>query len=408
MNSAAVFAVIAAPALAGNVLVVDSSGGGAFTTIQSAVDAAADGDTILVKSGFYQGFTVNDRAVAVVADTNALVQVGTLVRVDNLASSRDALLVGLRIFVDVPGNYGVQLRHNMGSVRVEDCRLENLGYVGEAAWVVNSQDVAYARCTIVTSEPRFPGDALHVDGNPGSSNVAVYDSELRGGDGADLCSSQWDCQPPDGGSGAVVRSGSFFFAAGSLFHGGEGGRGSQYGCGLFCGSDGGWGGDGVRFIASGAAALLDNGYHAGHGAPTCSPCSSNLDGGNGVEIGGSPTMLDGRARHLSIKNPRRERIPFRIEARGRPGDSVILYSSESTGFTYMPSRRGVLIPQNPTPPIQLGTIPANGILVYHHTVPDLGPGVQSKRIYFQALHTTPAGVKFLGSPVSLVVLDQAF
>ena len=52
-----------------SVLVVDASGGGAFTSLQAAVDAAASGDLLLVKGGVYSGFTADGKALTIVEDS---------------------------------------------------------------------------------------------------------------------------------------------------------------------------------------------------------------------------------------------------------------------------------------------------------------------------------------------------
>ena len=49
-----IIAILAAPCLA-DTLVVDLSGSGDYLTIQSAIDAALDGDTVLLRDGIYTG-----------------------------------------------------------------------------------------------------------------------------------------------------------------------------------------------------------------------------------------------------------------------------------------------------------------------------------------------------------------
>ena len=87
----AAVAVLSSSSLA-DVIVVDAGGGGDFVTIQAAVDAAVDGDTILVKPGAYAGFTATNKALSIVGDTMSTVHVGGGVRVLNLSAGKAFLL----------------------------------------------------------------------------------------------------------------------------------------------------------------------------------------------------------------------------------------------------------------------------------------------------------------------------
>src|SRR4029079_10896693 len=77
----------------GHVLVVGS--GGTFADIQPAVDAARDGDAVLVRTGSYSGFTIPDKSLVVAADAGATVDVQGSVRVDGLAAGRSVLVAGI-------------------------------------------------------------------------------------------------------------------------------------------------------------------------------------------------------------------------------------------------------------------------------------------------------------------------
>src|SRR5688572_17225523 len=95
LRSLALLIGIAMVARAGNVHVVDLHGTG-LTQIQSGVDAAVDGDVVLVKSGTYASFVVPNKGLAIVADTGADVRVLGAIRARNLAAGKTLLLANLR------------------------------------------------------------------------------------------------------------------------------------------------------------------------------------------------------------------------------------------------------------------------------------------------------------------------
>ncbi len=86
--------LLATLAAAQAVHVVDPSGSGDFTGIQAAVNAAASGDTILIKSGHYYGRTVIDgKGLKVVAELGATdVEVIGGITVRNLAAGEVVVL----------------------------------------------------------------------------------------------------------------------------------------------------------------------------------------------------------------------------------------------------------------------------------------------------------------------------
>ena len=95
--SKSLFAIVllAPVALAQNVLVVDPSGAnGAFLVPQTAVDAAADGDLILIKSGDYQSVAIVGKGLTMAADSGALVIFENRISVKNLPASSQVVLDG--------------------------------------------------------------------------------------------------------------------------------------------------------------------------------------------------------------------------------------------------------------------------------------------------------------------------
>lgn len=67
--------LLIAPATAATLYVDDDSGNGVYTTIQAAVDAATEGDTIFVRAGKYPGFGVNKPNLTIIGEGADLVTI---------------------------------------------------------------------------------------------------------------------------------------------------------------------------------------------------------------------------------------------------------------------------------------------------------------------------------------------
>ncbi|MCP3917657.1 MAG: hypothetical protein GY711_19090 [bacterium] len=85
-----------------------------YSEVADAVAAAVDGDLILIASGTYAGFTVDDKALWIAAHPGAHVVVGE-VAVDDLAAGKSLRLTG---FSDQ--RKGLSLTNCTGSVRVHE------------------------------------------------------------------------------------------------------------------------------------------------------------------------------------------------------------------------------------------------------------------------------------------------
>src|SRR5690349_16637044 len=109
----------------GYVWVVDAAGAGDFAAIQPAVDAAADGDWLLVRAGSYAAFTLDGRSLGIAADAGAQVQVAGGACVRNLAPRAQVLLLGLSLYANpaAPGgaSQGLLAQDDLGSLHVEAC-----------------------------------------------------------------------------------------------------------------------------------------------------------------------------------------------------------------------------------------------------------------------------------------------
>jgi len=427
----------ARPALAGHVLVVDSGGGGSYTQIQPAIDAALDGDTILVKAGTYYGFTIDNKELSVVGDAGASVTITSPVRVDNLAALREVLLAGLQINLSWGWSQpALGAQNDSGSLRVESCTILAAGNgmcsgSQRGADLANDHNVAFRLCTIqgglgVSSFDGCPGgDAIRAQ----SCSVALYVCILLGGNGGDGAASCSACTV-DGGDGGAGGAGyefvapGFLFASGTSFQGGTGGRGGD-GCSgtCFCnlGGNGGDGGDGFH-AASGTPpyplfAYLDSSLSGGVGGPGGSGGAPPVcDTGGSYGAAGSPVIapsgsvsaLSGQARSVSLPPVVRENIPFSLDFRGQPGDIVWVFIGQHPHFAYNAPFHGVNL--TTLPPLarimKFGTIPASGTLTAQRVLPDLG--VDSQVFYLQAVFRASMSQRFLANQTTLVELDSAY
>ncbi|MEM7307298.1 MAG: hypothetical protein AAF682_11540 [Planctomycetota bacterium] len=174
-------ASVALPALAslgsaqGKVWVVDDDDPtrSALPSIQLAVDAACDGDAVLVRPGAYGPFEVFDKDLVVVAESGAAVASadgeGPAVSIAGLAAHRRVLILGL----DVQAGAGVPvaLTDNRGAVWLEDARLD-AGSFGAALRASDSHSVTLTRCDLAGAVVQDGGYLAFFDGSAAAVTVA--------------------------------------------------------------------------------------------------------------------------------------------------------------------------------------------------------------------------------------------
>jgi hypothetical protein len=384
---------LAGSAAAQSVFVVAPvAGAGVFATdIQAAVDAAGNGDLVLVRAGSYSGFTVDGKGVSVVADAGAAVEANGRVLVRNISAAQRVLLQGLTIHGDdlVPA---LVTLNDPGPVWIQSCDVTGgtRSGPGLVAISVNScPSVAIERCTMtggdaVTGGPtNMGGPALHV----ANSKVAVSDSQCFGGKGAATASAGGGF----GGSGLRVLTGSVF-ASGTSFHGGEGAVPAppQF--------PGGVGGAGIN--TEGAVTLLECAVTGGAGFPDSPPTV--------IGSAASVTVLPGAAGHFSITSPVREGEVMTIAAGGAPGQSAwFLFSPTPAPVLLLLPFKGALVLPAGAPAFVLGTIPAGGTLSAPVLMPSLPAALQSATVWCQSIFFPPSAHAVIGPPSALVILDGA-
>jgi hypothetical protein len=415
--AAALIGLVATTASA-NVLVVDASGGGNYTQIQAAVDAAVDGDTILIESGSYSGFIVRGISLSIVGDTGSTVFITGTIVVKNLHAGQTVVLQDFQASVpsSLPGSQpALSLTNNQGSVRVEGCELqggnEHCGTVyldgGAGILADSSSDVEVVDCigrgglsaTDVNRDFAIGGAGVLAT----SSKLAAYNLQAFGGGGTTCCDGS------SGGDGIQLSSGSFLFASYCQAIGADG-TSAQLACSCGYGGDGG---NGMELDDASQAFVLgcvSHGGTYGHGAGGFGCLPSDGDGGPGVgeyvTSGCVLSHLTGGARWMTAPSPVHAGTNAQLVLTGASGEHVTLYVSDATLARYIPGWNGELL-VDPRPPhgtsIDLGTIPVSTMLTVQLPITD--PGVPAKTLYLQAVFSNAQGNKLLGTPRSMVVLQ---
>jgi hypothetical protein len=414
---------------AGHVLVV---GPGGHASIQSAIDASEDGDTVLVKPGTWAGFTIHDKALSVVADTGPAVEVSGSVDVSSLSAGKAVLLAGFTIRGSGAGP-ALVAEFDDGGVRVEECTiLGPSGSAGAPAAVdaAHCLDIAFTACTM---QGGTGGSVGFPDGPPGcaavslrSASAAIQDSVLRGGNGGDayLC---WNPNGPGGpgGAGCVLEEARVFLS-GSMVYGGRGGAGGGTCFTKFCPTygpprEGGPGGDGLRVVAPspwnpciariGTPIVPGVGGSGGTDHANYSYCYDDApDGPPGTDIVADPGTVESftePSRRMVAPRVARDSTTVTLSCYGQTGDEVFVLAASAPGYDYRPNLHGVAL-TGPADPDNLasGTISASGSV--HLSVPLGDLRADSRTMYLQAYFLDVANRRFLASQITLVELDSRF
>lgn len=414
----------AGSALASNVITVDAAGGADFTNIQFAINAAADGDTILVRTGIYFAFTIDGKGVSVVEDAGADVRVGNAVAVRNVPASSRVVLSGLRIEPPTPAppasSPNLLLEDNAGAIRLYDCQFLGRDGIpatncvplsaggGQTALVVlDSPNVAIANCALqggnggdmpcsVGQRPGYAGYGLRLF----DSTAVAHSTQILAGDTGD----GGDRAVP-GSDGAVVQGASALLISACMVTGGDGSSPLEDG-GLECYPTGD-GGDGVGAQTPSVAQRIGGTIAGGAGGTALDFCGN--DGDDGAAMFGNAFTYAVSPLALDAPNVVRAGSAITLTIYGDPGDPVYLLESDETAFQFIPSWRGFVLVERSTPSRvkKLGRVPASGVMTRTYHAGDLPNGVESKTRHLQIYRILGNGVT-LGGYAPLTVVDAAF
>ena len=414
-----------------DVIVVDAAVDG--PDLLPVIQAAQDGDTILVRPGDYFGLKIAGKSLTVVGDFGGHVIVRDGVEVSVLDVDQTVVLERLEIhgryydpYLTETEQAGIWIHDNAGPVRIQACEIQGgAGFTdtwcncweglpcngGIGALVVsNAAGVAFEDSRIFGGSSLGAyqcscehGPSTDRNGNLGvcarDSVVAAYDCTVWGGGGGPSC-----VHGGHGGQGARATSlGGLtgFMLSGTEIRGGYGGGDPDGGT---C-ANGGDGGDGLVVDPGTSVWRLDSVLAAGPGFD-----GTVSSGSDGIALVGDVFDFPQPRLALEIPSPVREGESAVATIRGRPGDDVYVSFGTETPFRPLTSWHGVLLTRGPHPWFVgvLGKIPASGVLTGGFQFPDLGRGVAARTWYVQVWRTSAIDGRTLGSMRAVTVLDSAY
>ena len=388
--------------LAPTTWIVAAGGGGNFTDIQPAIDAASDGDLILIQAGSYSAFTL-DKGLTLIGAPGVFSSNGRVQAATGPASLADMRIGGLAIegcdFVvvgdglDLVGSSGVTTPFGAATVVVTDCA-----------------DVRFVDTKITGSSPFDGTHGLYaVD-----SRVEMTSSKAAGGDGDDEDQCSGFGYAGNGGTGLVEDGASRVHTTLGSLQGGDGGDMTPG----FCGPDGDPGFPGHGAVVAGGELIAAGGdYTGGNGGkvingPGCTPGGTGVFGTPAQPMRHSGTSFfrglgpgscpDGKA--LAIANitavpadPTLERLSDPVVG---PGKTVTLRVTANPGsFTRL--FLGTVAQVSPTPntflelllvkqtSVGLGFIPASGFVDYQLSLDPSAGYPPGTTLYAQAVANYP-------------------
>jgi hypothetical protein len=395
--AAALLAVLASPAWA--TIVVAAAGGGDFTSLQAALDAAADGEQVLVRSGAYAAnpgqwrLRLAGKGLSIVADTGAVVTLPGL-EISDVPAGHWVMLRGLTLGpVALLGpEASLLVTSTGGTVWAEDCTITGRNGEKNLFFSINTWGSPAVRvdaggaATLVDCSVKGGWGAWHssqpgqFDPTPGGAGVeviggrlAVHGGSITGGDGGYNQIEGAFAAPPDGGDGIVVLGAGFAHVAGALVTGGTNGGFNQV--------DTDQAGDGLHLTDGvGKAWLRGATLVAGAVLPVGQP---------GLPLNapaGTVTTFTAPVRTLDVTSPLREGQPGTLTVQGQPGDAVLLLVALGAGFQPLSGKQGVFLldPSVLLLPVALAVITdPSGTLAVPFITPDLNPALEGLTVPLQ-------------------------
>jgi hypothetical protein len=409
---------------------------GSGAALQSAIDAAASGDTILVHGGAYSACTIDGKSLTLAAEPSFTMQVAGL-RIQDLTAGQRVVVTGVRVHAPAVTSVAaspdcIVVDQCAGSVRLEAVQgLLTTPNGNPALRVIDSPDVALVECDLAGSDgvasTLSPFTALHPGAAVSATNsrIAAYGCHLSGGNGndgftQDPCGNPYVWFPTAGAPGVALDASSTYFSQEGTLHGGDGGAGYDARCSCFTaqlipGSNGSPGGPAIENAVGSSVHVrntpLVGGFGGSGGLPTS--CGGPPAGGGGTGgFGGSSTnpvnTLTASALVLDAPLLVRAGQTLTLTLHGTSGDVAFLGRSFEARWLLSLPADGVLLIGPSGRRVPVGVFPPSGTLTIGVPANILVPGAQSSVWHLQTFARDPLGVLRIGEPAVVTVLDPAF
>jgi hypothetical protein len=402
------------PALnAQQILLVDESGtGGAFLDIQLAVDAANDGDFILVQDGTYSGFFVDGKSLSIIAEAGATPVVAGQSQIRNNSSAHHTVLSGLH-FRSLGFFAQLALLECSSPILVQDCIVEYEGDIfftgGRSLQVRNCSAVSLVNTTI-DSWTFASSDKLELGVTLSNSNTYAYGCKILAGTGmiADLGGFGLPGNPGYPGPRAVSVEGGFTLLSGCKLRGGFGGDGKATAGGANC-KEAGAGGPALALDAGGlmppAVVLYESRLTKGLGGNGAGDCGPGLPAPTSIHVNEGETTNEQRPRRSIQSTPIASTGgSLNVSFKGEPHDLTWLtYSVSPANLVFSESLAGTIYIGSPFKSVFVGTINSSGEKSANFTVWDTGVDVLP--IFLQAFFYDASGSLTLSNPRVTFILN---
>ncbi|MEM7309179.1 MAG: hypothetical protein AAF682_21015 [Planctomycetota bacterium] len=418
--AALALSLVPAAASAQVIWTVDDNGPADFVSVQDAIDAAADGDTILVRTGNYGTLVVDGKGLTIQGEPGAVLSVflfaAPIIVIRNIAADQAVHLRGFETSaLGVAEQETTVIDACDGPVLLEDISYPgSIGGSGEPVEISDCASVTLVRCSLI-APATFASYSLftffsHVPYRgliATDSNVFLYDTVVRGSSGISAAVDFAITIPPGTSGAGVVLRDSTLLASGCTFTGGSGGGDPSGLC--YAGEDGQ---AGLELLALPAgpgstARLIDCTINGGSGGNGGCGLADGVDAPDQqVDALSQVIDLPGSARSFSSVSPAQDGTVLTLSLTGDPGDEVLLHVSEGAvpGLFLAPFNIALHM-SLPVGVLALGTVPPGGTLNVPLPIPSL-PGLDYFRFVGQALFLSGTGFHD-GGPSTLLVLGGA-